>query len=182
MRLYGYANMSTPKAFAYVLIVYLIGIAVGAEVGKRICGRLSNSSIKQSIIWILAIASPIVIVSPWLFYHSQIAAIDNLAVPCIIVINAASLAVLFPITHHLGVAANFGGGANKGVHFSRVYLLNVLGAALGPLVTGYILFDYFSIGQIFGLLGFFYCCSCHCYFLCFFLGEGEGDHWLFCLC
>ena len=37
VRLYGYVNQSTPQAFAYVLAIYLLGIALGAQIGKRVC-------------------------------------------------------------------------------------------------------------------------------------------------
>jgi len=66
-----------------------------------------------------------------------------------------SLSTLFPITHHLGTPDGDAGRqaqSHKGRHFSRVYMLNVLGAAAGPLVTGYVLLEHQSMTQVFGTL------------------------------
>ena len=155
VRLFGYANNSTPFAFSFVLAIYLLGIAVGAQLGKRICQRGNNEVIERAGVIALLLGAGIAAFAPKLFLQSREVALDGLAAPLGIFLTAACLAVLFPITHHLGTPQeNVGGpGTNKGRHFSKVYMLNVMGAALGPLVTGYVLLEYFTIDQIFPLLG-----------------------------
>lgn len=154
VRLYGYANSSTPQAFAYVLMVYLLGIAAGAQVGKRICQFSERRKIESAAVMVLAIGAVIAVVAPWAFFYSQSFVLDDLVAPLAIFMTAASLSILFPITHHLGTPEKPANGTlGKGQSFSRVYALNVAGAALGPLVTGYILLDYFTITQIFPFLG-----------------------------
>lgn len=154
VRLYGYANSSTPQAFSYVLMVYLLGIAAGAQVGKRICQFSERRKIEDAAVMTLAVSAVIAVVAPWAFFYSQSFVIDDMVAPLVIFMTAASLSVLFPITHHLGTPEKSANSAlGKGQSFSRVYALNVAGAALGPLVTGYILLDYFTITQIFPFLG-----------------------------
>lgn len=153
VRLYGYANLSTPQAFAYVLSVYLLGIACGAQVGKRICQLPDRRAIEQWSVGVLALAGVIAAVSPWLYLYAQRMAMDGVMAPAAVFLTAAVLSVQFPVTHHLGTPqARDEGSAKKGEHFSRVYIMNVSGAALGPLVTGYVLLDYLTITQIFPLL------------------------------
>lgn len=152
IRLYGYANQSTPRAFAYVLIIYLIGIAVGAQVGKKVCQKSDTYTIKKSAIAALALCAPIASISPWLYLVSRNYALDGLAAPIGIFLSGASFSVLFPITHHLGTLSENDGASHTGKHFSRVYILNVFGAAMGPLVTGYLLLDWLTITEIFPLI------------------------------
>ena len=153
VRLYGYANSSTPQAFAFVLAVFLLGIAAGAQVGKRICRLPTRDSIENATVMALGLCAAIAAASPWAYLHSRQMALDDLVAPMAIFLTAASLSVLFPITHHLGTPQqSTDGDAGKGGHFSRVYILNVLGAALGPLVTGYVLLEYLTITQVFPVL------------------------------
>lgn len=153
VRLYGYANQSTPQAFAYVLAIYLLGIALGAQLGKKICRHPKRDAIERASVWALMLAGVIAVLSPWAYVHVQRLALDALVAPLGIFLTAATLSVLFPITHHLGTPVSQAATQDsKGSHFSRVYILNVLGAALGPLVTGYVLLEFLSITQIFSVL------------------------------
>lgn len=153
IRLYGYANQSTPKAFAYVLVIYLLGIAAGAHFGKKICKFADRSAIEKASIFILAVCAFAAATAPWAFIYAQKLAFDKIAAPLGIFLTAASLSVLFPITHHLGTPQGPESNTSiKGQSFSRVYLANVFGAALGPVVTGYILLEYLTIAQVFALL------------------------------
>lgn len=153
VRLYGYANNSTPKAFAFVLGIYLLGIAVGAQAGKRICKLPTRGTIEKGAVLVLLASAPIALLSPWLFYYSNDLALDEILAPLAIFMTAASLSVLFPITHHLGTPEYTESiNSKKGKNFSRVYMLNVLGAALGPLITGYVLLENLTMTQIFPVL------------------------------
>lgn len=153
VRLYGYANQSTPHAFAYVLTIYLLGIALGAQIGKRVCQLPQRQDIEKVSALVLLVGSVVVVMAPWFFLGSRELALDNTVASLGIFLTAATLSVLFPVTHHLGTpqqVANSDSG--KGRHFSRVYIMNVAGAALGPLVTGYVLLDFLTITQIFAFL------------------------------
>lgn len=153
IRLYGYANQSTPQAFGFVLAVYLLGIAIGAQWGKRICRLNSRVRIERLSLLVLCMCAVLAILAPQAYRVSMQFTLDDLFAPLSIFATAAGLAVLFPITHHLGTPEHsVDNGTRKGRHFSQVYLLNVLGAALGPLVTGYVLLEFFTLAQVFALL------------------------------
>lgn len=79
IRLYGYANQSTPRAFAYVLIIYLVGIAAGAHLGKKICQKYDTYAIKKNAVLALALCAPVATVSPWLYLGARDYALDDLA-------------------------------------------------------------------------------------------------------
>lgn len=153
IRLYGYANQSTPQAFGFVLAVYLLGIAAGAQWGKRICRLNSRTRVEQLSLLVLCMCAVLAVLAPLAYRMSLQFTLDDLVAPLSIFATAAGLAILFPITHHLGTPeSSEDGGTQKGRHFSQVYLLNVLGAALGPLVTGYVLLELFTLAQVFALL------------------------------
>src|ERR1700733_9326577 len=42
VRVAGFAYRTLPPAFSFVLMLYLVGIAAGASVGKYLCGRLKD--------------------------------------------------------------------------------------------------------------------------------------------
>jgi hypothetical protein len=58
--------------------------------------------------------------------------------------------VLFPIAHHLGSVA---AGPRVGRSVSRIYFGNIIGATLGPLVTGFLALDYLSTDECFVIAG-----------------------------
>lgn len=155
VRLFGYANLSTPKAFGFVLTIYLLGIAIGAQYGKRVCRTRDKAGIERMAVYLLMGSAVIAVLSPWAYMWSLPFVLDEPVVTLGIFLTAASLSTLFPITHHLGTRDGVVGGqiqSHKGRHFSRVYMLNVLGAATGPLVTGYVLLEHQSMTQVFGTL------------------------------
>lgn len=146
VRLYGFANFSTPFAFGFVLTAYLVGIALGAHIGSRVCRR--NSS--DYLLWLysmiaLLLSAMLSIGLPklmgWMVFNN----IEDILSSFLLIACASSiLAFVFPVAHHLGANNQIG---QQGQRFALVYTSNVLGAALGPLVTGYVLLDFLSLQQ-----------------------------------
>lgn len=144
VRLYGFAKSSTPAAFGFVLCLFLVGIAAGASLGARTCRRAEGDTglWRASIVALLlsAVLSPVL---PALFSAASAAGIRSPLLDAAIIATASAvLSFVFPIAHHLGTRAP---GQGRGRHFARVYTANVMGAALGPLVTGYVLLDTLSL-------------------------------------
>lgn len=151
VRLYGFAKSSTPAAFGIVLCLYLLGIALGASLGARACRRAASDDAlwRSSIVALLASAllSPLL---PALFAAATARGFTSpLLDAAAIATPAAVLSFVFPIAHHLGTR----GATSRGRHFARVYTANVMGAALGPLVTGYVLLDWISLQSSFVAIG-----------------------------
>lgn len=147
VRVAGFAYRTLPPAFSFVLMFYLLGIAMGAGFGKYLCGRVKNlyaaAGILLAVAALLDALTPVVITS--YIYPSDRA----LAVPAVaIALIAASKSVLFPIVHHLGSLAT---GPRIGRSVSRIYFGNIVGSTLGPLVTGFLALDYLTVDQCFGL-------------------------------
>jgi spermidine synthase len=136
VRLYGFALSGTPRAFAFVLAAYLVGISLGALIGKYVTLRFDN----------LLAVSGFVLISAGLFdLYSPILlsrlATDTVAAWSIIMLSAMLKAIIFPITHHLGTVGTRG---MVGRSLSKVYLANIAGSTLGPLLFGFVLIG--SIG------------------------------------
>ena len=152
VRLYGFSKLSTPGAFGFVLMAYLLGIAFGAHFGSRAC-RLNA---RHSALWIFSLSALILsglmsLILPFLFgwmINAQSLVFDLL----IIGLASTILAFVFPIAHHLGTRPI---AQKQGRRLAFVYTSNVMGAALGPLVMGYFLLEYLSLQQSFWVIGIF---------------------------
>lgn len=152
VRLYGFAKSSTPAAFGFVLCLYLLGIALGAGLGARACRRAPGdlSLWRASVLALLlsALLSPVV---PALFAAASAWGIRSPLLDAAAIATASAvLSFVFPIAHHLGTRT---AAPTRGRHFARVYTANVIGAALGPLVTGYLLLDSLSVQSCFVAIG-----------------------------
>jgi len=145
VRVIGFKYESLPPAFSFVLACFLVGIALGAAFGKRLCQRSKN--LYAAAAMVLGIAALVDVLTP-LIIGRFIAPSDNLLIPVIaIIITAALKSILFPVVHHLGSTQ----GAHVGRSVSRIYFGNIIGATLGPLVTGFVALDYLSVDECFGV-------------------------------
>ncbi|WP_081483842.1 hypothetical protein [Paracidovorax oryzae] len=153
VRIFGFANQSTPRAFGLVLFCYLLGIAIGAEFGKRICGRLDEFALTRRIALAFLFSSVSWIVCPIIYGVAKSTFAHNAVAVVLMVASAAIIAYNFPVAHHLGAVP----GEQQGRKFSRVYVANVAGAGLGPLVMGWFLLDRFSLHQNFFILSLLSC-------------------------
>jgi spermidine synthase len=144
IRLFGFANESVPQAFSFVLAAYLLGIALGARIGKAASMGAGNLWVVSGLV--LSASAAFDLASPWLY---GAVAHENLQKACaglLVIITAALKAVVFPIAHHLGSDQT---GDRVGRSMSRVYAFNIAGSALGPIVTGFVLLDRLTTQQCF---------------------------------
>lgn len=151
VRLYGFAMMSTPKAFGFVLMAYLTGVAMGAWFGGKACRQVNDDdTLWWRSIAAIALSACFAILIPALFVWAQGQWWRNPLIDLVLIGSVSgALAYVFPIAHHLGTDHR---AKKQGRHFATVYTSNVIGAALGPLVTGYILLDYFTVQQTFVII------------------------------
>jgi len=150
VRLYGFSLMSTPAAFGFVLMAFLVGVALGAKQGGKLCkGDIPDAVLWQKSILALLVSSVFTLVLPIFFAweHSQWWR-NPLFDFVLIALVSGTLAYVFPLAHHLGAS---GQKTGQGQRFAWVYSANVMGAAIGPLVTGYILLNLLSLQQVFML-------------------------------
>ena len=147
VRVAGFAYRTLPPAFSFVLMFYLLGIALGASIGKYLCGRLQNLYAAAAVL--LGVCALFDVLTPWVIAGYVSPSDRTLGVPAIaIALLAASKSSLFPIVHHLG---SLGNGPRMGRSVSRIYFGNIVGSTLGPLVTGFVALDYLTVDQCFGV-------------------------------
>ena len=152
VRLVGFAFESTPESFAFVLVCFLLGIALGAHAGKRICAQ--RSALVPAAGAVLLIAAGIDACLPQLALvalgpRAFATSLAGPAIGTLILASAALKSMLFPIAHELGADAT---GTHVGRTISRVYACNIAGSALGPLVTGFLLLDILGVEAAFLLI------------------------------
>jgi spermidine synthase len=148
VRTIGFAFQSTPTAFGFVLAFFLLGIALGANAGKRVCTGAVN--LRRAGGLVLLGAGAVDLVIPYALGGLAATTFDGLGMAVLIVAAAALKSVLFPIAHQLGGVAK---GPRMGASISRVYAANVAGSTLGPLLTGFVLLDVASTEHGFLLVG-----------------------------
>jgi spermidine synthase len=149
VRVMGFTYETLPPAFSFVLFCYLVGIALGAVLGKRLCAR--SKDLYAAAAMVLSVSALTDILAPWIIGNLITPSDLHLAAPAIaIAFTAALKSTLFPIVHHLGSTAQ---GPHIGRSVSRIYFGNIIGATLGPLVTGFAALDYLSVDECFGVVG-----------------------------
>lgn len=148
VRIIGFGYQSVPPAFSFVLACYLLGVALGAALGKRFCERTQNLYGAATVV--LNFSALVDVLSP-MYVRGVIAPnTADLLLPAMAIILTAMLkSALFPIVHHLGSVAT---GPHVGRSVSRIYFGNIMGATLGPLVTGFLAFDYLGTEDCLGVV------------------------------
>lgn len=158
VRFIAFMNESLPQAFAFVLMLFLLGIALGAALGQRLCARPGNLYAAAALLLVIGAlldaAAPLSIVwtanrdipewlDPWM------PRLLNLQIAVSVAATAAMKSALFPIALHLGGDARTERVAGS---VSRVYFWNIIGSALGPLVTGFWLLNSVDLQSAFLLV------------------------------
>ena len=148
VRYIGFAYHAVPQAFSFVLMVYLFGIAAGALAGKRLCARTPH--LYRASGAVLVAAGALDMFGPPASAPAASQAMGIFVYLALIFLCAGMKAVVFPVAHHLGSIAAAG---KVGKSVSRVYFLNILGSALGPLITGFWLLDHLSLQMSMLMMG-----------------------------
>lgn len=144
-RLISYATGGSPFAFAHLLGGFLIGLAIGAfaatELSKSrryplsvMLAALFIASGLTAFFTVPATASMFNLIGDGARYYSY-AAVALVALPS---------GLIFPLLCHCAIDS-FGA---VGLSMSWLYLCNVVGASLGPLVTTFVLMDVLPFASI----------------------------------
>ncbi|WP_205671747.1 fused MFS/spermidine synthase, partial [Acinetobacter bereziniae] len=144
MRIISFAGMSVPQAFSYTLALFLMGIAIGAQIGKFICKR--NTHIKINIlgnVFIISASFDIFILS-LIYFSSKVFNVSILFLGLCVFICAGVRGIIFPLVHHIGTAQT-----KTGAQVSNVYFLNVFGSASAPILISFIALDYLNTQQVY---------------------------------
>ncbi len=145
VRVVGFAEAGRAEIFASVLGTYLLGIALGAYLGRRLCFGSEQRTLR-GLFWLLLASSIFDPVSIIAFSKSPQELGGLLAALPWIVGGAALKGAAFPLVHHLGSNDQ---SRFKGVSFSTVYVFNLAGCTIGPALMALVTLDHFSTREHF---------------------------------
>jgi spermidine synthase len=141
-RTISYATGSSPAAFAATLGAFLIGIASGSRRCGELCASRGNYALIRRVIGELLAASLVGVLFLPLLSHLAWVGKGVLGLALVMVyLLARCWGMLLPCLAHLGVAANGRAGMRTGL----LYLANIAGAALGTVISGFVLMDFFGL-------------------------------------
>jgi predicted membrane-bound spermidine synthase len=147
VRVVSFIFKGMSQSFALVLFFFLIGIAIGSAIGKRLTEIAKNlTSASAVILGCAAVVDFAILLSlPGLLKLPFSTAV----IFFLITLTALLKSIMFPIAHHIG-SQQTGGYIGRSV--SRVYFCNIIGSTMGPLVTGYVLLDQLTLDECLLLL------------------------------
>lgn len=143
-RVLGFVTANRPQVFGQLLAAFLVGIALGALKAKSICEK-ANDPFRFLLYSLLAALTVFYLTVPLMSYLGVWLGregVVNLAYIAIIV-TAACSGITFPLLVQLGTAGRANGGST--LSMAWLYCANIMGATLGPLLTGFVLLDTFDI-------------------------------------
>jgi spermidine synthase len=155
MRALAYATGDRPEVFAYVLGFLLLGIAFGARAARRLGDRKPDACL-TFVAARLALATALYAVSlpligltmttalPPVPFTKETATAAGLVTGYAMVFAVAYLVGgVFPALCHYAIRS----GAAVGQSLSWIYFANIVGSTAGPLLTGFVLLDAFTLEQ-----------------------------------
>jgi len=143
-RAISYITGGKPDVFAYLLGFILLGIACGALLAKRVCEAEGVSAL-LFISFVLGVSGLLYDLSLPLSAWVMISVPDLGVLICYLAAGIIALLVgsVFPVACHHAIRLN----ASAGFLLSLVYFANILGATAGPVLTGFVLLDSYSLEQ-----------------------------------
>jgi spermidine synthase len=143
-RAISYTTGGKPDVFAHILGFFLIGIALGAFFAQKICEKEKDHTL-YFIAVMLFLSS--------VYYYSAIPLIGTLltmsevtgmiALYLSVGITAFLSGGIFPALSHLGIKSE----TSVGFSVSWIYFANIVGATAGPLLTGFVLLNDYTLQQ-----------------------------------
>lgn len=140
-RAISYSTGGKPDVFGYLLGFILFGIACGALVAKRVCETRAGLAL-PFIATLLILSSLFYSISiPLIAWVMTLAPDMGLMISYLsATIIALLIGSIFPIVSHYAIHTD----SQAGFFLSMIYFANILGATIGPILTGFILLDLYS--------------------------------------
>lgn len=147
MRIVSFVGMSVPQTFSYTLALFLLGIAIGAQVGKNICKKRAQVGISVLGVILSTAAIVDIVLLIGFYFYSAVYGASIILLGLMTLICAAVRGVAFPLVHHVGAA-----NKKTGTQISNIYFANVFGSTLAPLLIGFVALDYMNTQQVYLLV------------------------------
>jgi predicted membrane-bound spermidine synthase len=148
-RTVSYASGSNSTAFAVTLSAFLIGLASGARQAGRDCTTLSQETLMQRPLAALIVATLVALL--FLPVINYLASVETAAIGVAILavyLFARFWGTLLPYLAEMAIA----GDAEAGMRTAALYLANIAGSAVGAILTGFVLMDYFGLVKLSAVL------------------------------
>jgi spermidine synthase len=144
VRAISFASGGMPQVFGHVLGFFLVGVALGALTAQEICSRnrthplnfIAGMLSAAAVIYYVALPLTAAVI-PGHFW------LGLLASYVLVGVVAFCLGGALPILCHFAHRP----GTPVGVAVSHVYMANILGSVAGPLVTGFLLLNAWTLEQ-----------------------------------
>jgi spermidine synthase len=150
IRTISFATGSRPETFGYLLGFFLFGIAFGALIGKKACEKdVSHPAFIAVALYFSAIIFYFSLPLMGALYVHGAAFTKTFFYLCSGGVSFMSGGI-FPVLCHHGIRSKY-----SGLSLSWIYLANIIGATIGPLVTGFILLNRYPLDQNFLALTLF---------------------------
>jgi len=151
-RAYSFTTGGAASTFGLLLGAYLLGLSLGSLGVRALCRDGDREQVRQ-LKWLFRLSLAATLCSYLVVPLLGLLAVrgrSGTGSMLLVTVAAAGLGTVFPLMSHLGVAPD----ERAGRRISYVYLANILGSTLGSLITGLVLMDRFSLGQLHVLLLF----------------------------
>jgi spermidine synthase len=142
VRAISFATGGMPQVFGHVLGFFLVGVALGALAAQEVCSR--NRTHPLSFIAGMLAAAAVIYYFALPLTAAVIPAhfwLGVLASYVLVALVAFCLGGVLPILCHFAHRP----GTPVGVSVSHVYMANILGSVAGPLVTGFLLLNAWTL-------------------------------------
>ena len=150
-RLFSFWSGSGARVFALLLGAYLAGIAAGGLIAHDLTSDPASDRSKRQYLRLLACFVVLANLAGFVAAPAMGIAAQHFSASCVMLIIAfvaASLATTFPLISHVTIANDRGAGYGA----SWLYFSNIVGAALGSFVVGFVLMNFWGVREISVLL------------------------------
>ena len=154
-RVIAFESWGLPGAFGLLLAAYLLGLALGSRVAGAFCKDDAKSGDTRQLraLALFALVANVVAwaVVPFFGYTAGSHGGWPIALG-LVVVAAGLLGAILPLVCHFGITAD----DRAGQRLSYVYLANIVGSAVGSLLTGFVFFDTWPLqttGEVIALIG-----------------------------
>jgi predicted membrane-bound spermidine synthase len=143
-RVFALASADRAPAFAFLLSIYLAGIAAGSYISGNLMEGKNSPTILYTIGIVMLVAGTISVYLPPLVGVVARWNISFLTTAPAFFLASALLGSVFPLLCRLGVSVDDRAGRDV----SLIYVSNIVGSTAGSLVIGFVLMNHFGLRQI----------------------------------
>lgn len=139
-RVMAFISGDSATLFAITLAVFLIGLAVGARLIGMYCANTSQRPSAIQMIIIMVAANLISLL--FLPIIARTAIFNNFGLALLLIFSQTTLSgMILPFLAEISILPD----GQAGMHTGKIYFANIIGSALGGIVTGFIILNYLTL-------------------------------------